>query len=95
MCAETVFSQNCWDVKNEVFEKKIASSGFVFSMVETEKQKKGTKKKNKMENGQKIYKNSVFKGGHPKMRMKKMVCKNCLTLFESGREKKRAFSYTQ
>ena len=39
-CAKIVFSQYCRDVKNEVFEKKIAFFVFVFSMLETEKQKK-------------------------------------------------------
>ena len=39
-CAKIVFSQNCRDVKNEVFDKKIAFFVFLFSMLETEKQKK-------------------------------------------------------
>ena len=41
---------NFGDVKNEVFEKKIAFFVFVFFMLEKEKQKK---EKNKMEKGQK------------------------------------------
>ena len=50
----------------------------------------------KKENAKQPYKNSVFKGGHPKMRkMKKWIfSKRCLTLFVPGREKKRAFSCT-
>ena len=35
-----MFSQNCWDVKNEVFEKKIAFVVFVFFMLLKVKQKK-------------------------------------------------------
>ena len=91
ICAKTVFSQNCRDVKNEVFEKKIAFFVFVFSMLETERQKN---EKNKMEKGKTTYKNSAFKGGHPKMRkMKKngLLVANCLTLFVSGREKNAHF----
>ena len=52
MCAKTVFSQNCLDVKNEVFEKK---KGFLFLSFyvgerETEKKKKlnGKKKTKKL-----------------------------------------------
>ena len=48
LCQNSVFA-NCRDVKNEVFEKKIAFFVFVFSMLETEKQKK----ENKIKNGQK------------------------------------------
>ena len=33
-CAKIVFLQNFWDVKNEVFEKKIAFFVFVFFMLE-------------------------------------------------------------
>ena len=69
-CAKIVFSQSCRDVKNEVFEKKIAFFVFVFFMLLQEKQKQKTR------NGKRpktTYKSSVFKGGHPKMRkMKKM-----------------------
>ena len=43
-CAKIVFFANCRDVRNEVFEKKIAFFVFVFFlMLETEKQKKNKK----------------------------------------------------
>ena len=73
ICAKIVFSQNCRDVKNEVFEEKIAFFVFVFSMLETEKQKKETKKTQNGKRPKKPIKIVLFKGGHPKMRnMKKM-----------------------
>ena len=56
---------------------------FYVAARETEK-----KKKKKMEKAPKPYKNSVLKGGHPKMRI---FSKNCLTLFVSGREKNALF----
>ena len=64
-CAKIVFLQNFGDVKNEVFEKKIAF--FVFFLfyaveIETEKRKEGKWKRPK--NPIKIV---FFKGGHPKM----------------------------
>ena len=57
-CVKIVFLQNFGDVKNEVFEKKIAF--FVFFLfyvgdLETEK-----KKKKKMEKAKKTYKNRFF-----------------------------------
>ena len=66
ICAKIVFFfflQNCRDVKNEVFEKFFFFV-FAFFMLLQEKQKK--KKLNGK--GQKPYKNSVFKGCHPKRR---------------------------
>ena len=42
ICAKIVFSHNCRDVKNEVFENKIASFVFVFVLLQ-EKQRKKTK----------------------------------------------------
>ena len=50
-CAKIVFLQNLGDVKNEVFEKKIAFFVFSFFMLEKEKQKK-----EKMEKAKKPYK---------------------------------------
>ena len=46
-----------------------------------------------MEKGPKFYKNSVLKAWSSKMRKikKGMFCKNCLTLFVSGREKNTHF----
>ena len=58
ICAKIVFSQNCRDVKNEVFKKKIAFFDFCLFYVaarETEK------KKNKMEKGPKTIKIVFFK----------------------------------
>ena len=68
-CVKIVFLQNCLDVKNEVFEKKIAFLVFVFFMLETEKQKKT--KTNKMGMAKKPYKNCVFKVVIQKMRKMK------------------------
>ena len=56
LCQNSVFAK-CRDVKNEVFEKKLAFFVFVVSMLETEKQKKKTKWKKAKKN----YKNSVLK----------------------------------
>ena len=82
--------------KNEVFEKKIAFFVFVFFYVGERETEKGKKKK--MEKAKKPYKNRVFLRWSSKnvKNQKKMdfFCKNCLTLFVSGREKKRAFSCT-
>ena len=52
ICAKIVFSQNCRDVKNEVFAKKIAVLflAFLVAARETEKWKKAPKP----------YNNSVF-----------------------------------
>ena len=50
-----------------------------------------------MEKAKKPYKNSFFKAVMQKCEKSKKMdffCKNCLTLFVSGREKKRAFSCT-
>ena len=66
ICAKIVFLQNCPDVKNEVFEEEITFIAFVFSMLDTEKQRKNGKRPKKPLR-------IVFKGGHPKMRkLKKM-----------------------
>ena len=60
-----MFVQNFGDVKNEVFEKKIAFFVFVFFMLEIETEKRKT---NKMEKGKKKpIKIGFFEGGHPKM----------------------------
>ena len=67
---------------------------FVFFMLETDKQKKG---KQQIGKRQKNYKIVFFEGGHSKMENERngfFVCKNCLTLFVSGREKKRVFLCT-
>ena len=56
-CAKIVFLQNFGDVKNEVFEKKIAFLFFLFYVGEIETEKR---KKRKMEKAKKPYKNSVF-----------------------------------
>ena len=58
-CAKIAFSQNCRDVKNEVFEKKLHFCFCLFMLLQ-EKQKKEKKQQDgKMQN--KTYKNSVFK----------------------------------
>ena len=66
-------------------------SFFYVGKIETEK-----RQKKKMEKAKKPNKNCFFKGGHQIMwKSKKMIfSKNCMTLFVSGREKKRAFSCT-
>ena len=58
MCQTSDFLQNFGDVKNEVFEKKIAFLFFLFYVgeIETEKIKKENGKGKKT-----TYKNSVFK----------------------------------
>ena len=65
-CAKIVFLQNFGDVKNEVFEKKIAFFVFVFFLCWKNKNRR---KKNK-QNG-KGQKNPIkilfFGGGHPKL----------------------------
>ena len=58
ICAKIVFSQNCQDVKKEVFQWKIAC--FVLPFLYC--CKRNRKRKN-MEKGQKTYKNTVFKVG--------------------------------
>ena len=64
---------------------------FYVGDLETEK-----RKKKKMEKAKKPYKNRVFKVVMQKCEKSKkwIFCKNWLTLFVSGREKKRAFSCT-
>ena len=64
-----MFSQNCRDVKREVFEKKIVFFVFVFFMLLRDREKK-----NKAEKAKNPIKIAIFKGGHPKMRkMKKLI----------------------
>ena len=94
MCQNSVFAK-FWVIKNEVFEKKIAFFVFFFFMLENTNRKK--KKKQKRENSKKPYKNRVFlrwSSKNVKNQKKWIFSKNCLTLFVSGREKKRAFSCT-
>ena len=56
-CVKIVFLQNLGDVKNEVFEKKIAFFVFFsFFMLEN----RNRKKKKKMEKAKKPYKNRSF-----------------------------------
>ena len=61
ICAKIAFSPNCRDVKNEVFEKKIAFLVFFFFFYvgdrEAEKKKK---KKTKWKKAKKPYKICVF-----------------------------------
>ena len=57
-CAKIVFLQNFGDVKNEVFEKKIAFFVFSFFMLEKSKQKK---KKAENGKGKQHYKIVFFK----------------------------------
>ena len=94
-CAKIVFLQNFGDVKNEVFEKKIACFVFVFLCWRNRNRKKKNKQNGK---AKKPYKNSffLFKVVIQKCEKSKkwIFSKNCLTLFVSGREKKRAFSCT-
>ena len=93
LCQSSVFFflQNCLDVKNEVFEKKIAFLVFVFFCVgEIETEKRTT---NKMEKAKKPNKNRFFKVVIQKCEKAKkwIFSKNCLTLFVSGREKSAHF----
>ena len=55
-CVKRMFLQNCLDVKNEVFENKLHFFVLFVGEIETEK-----RKKNKMEQAKKTYKNSFFK----------------------------------
>ena len=93
-CAKIVFLQNFGDVKNEVFEKKIAFFVFVFFFCWRNRNRKNKNKQNGKAN--KPYKNRVFKVVIQKCdKSKKWIfSNNRLTLFVSGREKKRAFSCT-
>ena len=90
-CAKIV-----WDVKHEVVEKKTAFLFLSFYVGEIETEKRKT---NKMEKAQKPYKNRFFwrlSSKNVKTIPKKLIfSKNCLTLFVSGRERKRAFSCTR
>ena len=88
-CVKIVFLQKFGDVKKEVFEKKIA---FLFFMLELETEKRNKKWKRP---------NNPIKIGFFKVVIQKcekskkwILSTNCLTLFVSGREKKRAFSCT-
>ena len=93
ICAKTMFPQNCRDVKNEVFEKKIAFFFFVFFMLVQEKQKKlnGRRPKKPI----KIVFFEVVIQKWEKWKKNGFLAKNCLTLSVTGREKRRAFSCTQ
>ena len=96
-CVKIVFLQNFGNVKNEVFEKKIAFFVVSFFMLEIEKQKRQKKKRKgkKPKNPIKIGFFKVVIQKYEKSKKKGFFCKNCLTLFVSGREKKkRAFSCT-
>ena len=93
-CVKIMFLQYLGDVKNEVFEKKIAFFVFVFLCWRNRNRKRKT---NKMEKAKKPNKNRFFKVVIQKCEKSKnrILSKNCLTLFfVSGREKKRAFSCT-
>ena len=57
-CAKIVFLKNCGDIKNEVFEKKIAFFVFVFLCWRNRNRKKT--KKTKWKKAPKPYKNCVF-----------------------------------
>ena len=96
-CVKIVFLQNLGDVKNEVFEKRIAF--FVFFLfyvrkIETEK------KKRKWKRPQNPIKKVFFfflrwSSKNVKKQKKWIFSKNCLTLFVSGRENKtRIFVHT-
>ena len=90
-CVKIVFLQNFGNVKNEVFEKKIAFFVFSFFMLEIEKQKRQKKWKGKKP--KKPYKNRVFlrwSSKNMKNQKKGFFCKNCLTLFVSGKGEKNA-----
>ena len=87
-----MFLQNFGDVKNEVFEKKIAFFVFVFCMLEKEKQKK--KKQTKWKRPKNPIKIGFFKVVIQICEKKKqkewIFSTNCLTLFVSGRDTKNA-----
>ena len=89
-CVKIVFLQNLGDVKNEVFEKKIAFFVFSFFMLENRNRRK---KKEEMEKAKNPIKIGFFKVVIQKCeKAQKMdFCKNCLTLFVSGREKNAHF----
>ena len=94
-CVKIVFLQNLGDVKNEVFEKKIAF--FVFFLfyvgkIETEKRKKIKWKRAK--NPIKIGLFLRWSSKNVKNQKKWIFSKYWLTLCVSVREKKRAFSCT-
>ena len=63
--AKVVFLLKCLDVKNGVSEKRIAFFVCLFCVGDRETEKR---KNTKFEKAQKNYKNSVFQGGHPKLK---------------------------
>ena len=77
--------------KMRVFEKKLHFCFFLFyvGVIETEKRKKWKRQK-------KTIKIVFLRWSSKNVKTQKngFFCKNCLTLFVSGREKKRAFSCT-
>ena len=92
LCQNSVL-QNSGDVKNEVFEKKIAFLVFPFLCWRNRNRKK---RKKKMEKAQKPCKNSFFKVVIQKCEKSKkwIFSKNWLTLVCVGKGEKRAFSCT-
>ena len=93
-CVKIVFLQNFGLSKMRFSKRKLHFLFFSFLCwkIQTEK-----RKKTKRENSKKPYKNRFFlrwSSKNVKNQKKWIFSKNCLTLFVSGREKKRAFSCT-
>ena len=86
VCQNSVFAK-IWDIKNEVFEKKIAFFVFLFYVGENEKKIEKTKKPDK---------NRVFLRWSSKNVKTWIFSKNCLTIFlcQEGRRKTRIFVHT-
>ena len=87
--------QSLGDVKNEVLEKKIAFFVFSFLCWKNRNRKK-KKKKRKWKRPKNPIRIGFLRWSSKTVKKQKkwIFSKNCLTLFVSGREKKRAFSCT-
>ena len=87
-CVKIVFFPKFWVIKMRFSKRKLHFCFFYVGEIET-------KKKKKMEKTKKPYKNRFFlrwSSKNVKNQKKWIFSKNCLTVFVSGREKKRAFS---
>ena len=92
VCQNSAFAK-LWVIKNEVFEKKIAF--FVFSFLcwrNRNKKIKWKRPKNPIKIGFFFF--FGWSSKNVKNQKKRIFSRKCLTLFVSGREKKRAFSCT-
>ena len=89
LCQNSVFAK-FWGCQKWGFRKENCIFCFFFLCWSNRNRKN-------MEKTPKPYKNSVFKWSSKNVKNQKqwiLFCKNCLTLFVSGREKKRVFSCT-